>query len=123
MMKQKIRGAALCGLILVSLPMAHAQKFECTPVDLNAIWNAVIWYHDGQEVDPNLGLNTNGAGIKVSTLPGTVIPGQVNLTEDGVVVIDDLCPEGGSLGAQEVKEKGERLRRFIATIDAEASRH
>ncbi|MBP8685611.1 MAG: YkgJ family cysteine cluster protein [Methanomassiliicoccales archaeon] len=47
----------------------------------------------------------------------------VNLTEDGIVVIDALCPEGDSLGAEEVREKGERLRRLIATIDAETSRH
>lgn len=44
----------------------------------------------------------------------------VNLTEDGEVVIDSLCPEGDSLSAQEIKEKGKRLRCLLATIDSEA---
>lgn len=46
----------------------------------------------------------------------------VNLTEDGEVVVDDLCPERDSLSADELAEKGRRLRRLLETIDAEAAR-
>ncbi|TFG55086.1 MAG: YkgJ family cysteine cluster protein [Methanomassiliicoccus sp.] len=46
----------------------------------------------------------------------------VNLTDDGEIVIDELCPEGGTLTRDEVQEKGRRLRRLLDTIDAEASR-
>ncbi|MHC1709339.1 MAG: YkgJ family cysteine cluster protein [Methanomassiliicoccales archaeon] len=46
----------------------------------------------------------------------------VNLTEDGGVVVDTLCPEGGSLTEQEVVEKGRRLKRLLDTIDAEAAK-
>lgn len=46
----------------------------------------------------------------------------VNLTEEGEVVIDELCPEGDSLTEQEIMEKGRRLRRLLSTIDAEADR-
>lgn len=91
-MKQALAAWAVLGwMFAISLPMAYAQKYECTPVNLDAIWNAVIWYHDGQAVDSSLGLDTHGAGIKVSTLPSTVIPGQVNLTEDGEVAF--LLPD------------------------------
>jgi len=44
----------------------------------------------------------------------------VNLTDDDDIVIDDLCPEGRTLTKEEVREKGERLRRLLDTIDAEA---
>ena len=40
---------------------------------------------------PILARATNGAGIKISTIPKTVIPGQVNVTEDGVVAF--LLPD------------------------------
>lgn len=46
----------------------------------------------------------------------------VNLTEDGEVVLDDLCPEGRSLSAEEREEKGRRLKRLLETIDAEAAK-
>lgn len=46
----------------------------------------------------------------------------VNLTEDGEVVLDDLCPEGQSLSEEEREEKGRRLKRLLDTIDAEAER-
>jgi hypothetical protein len=39
----------------------------------------------------------------------------VNLTEEGEVVIDELCPEGDSLTEQEIMEKGRRLRRCSPT--------
>jgi len=92
MMKSFIKGIAVMGiLVLVSFSTAQAQKYECTPVNLDQIWNAVIWYHDGQQVDPNLGLDTHGGGIQISTLPKTVIPGQVNITEDGEVAF--LLPD------------------------------
>ncbi len=70
---------------LLSVPELYAQKYDCTPVNLDAIWNAVIWYHDDQAVDESLGVPTHSAGIKISTLPPEVIPGQVNVTEDGIV--------------------------------------
>lgn len=44
----------------------------------------------------------------------------VNLTDEGDIIIDDLCPEGRTLTKEEVREKGERLRRLLDTIDAEA---
>jgi Fe-S-cluster containining protein len=44
----------------------------------------------------------------------------VNLTEDGEIVLDSLCPEGNTLSDQEVLEKGRRLKRLLETIDAEA---
>ncbi len=86
-------------LIIISIPVAQAQKYDSTPVDLESIWNAVIWYNDGQAVDSSLGLPTNDAGIKISTLPSNVIPGQVNITEDGVVAF--LLPDmtAGNLNA------------------------
>lgn len=76
---------------LLSIPNLQAQKYDCTAVNLDSIWNAVIWYHDGQAVDPNLGRATNGAGIQISTLPPDVIPGEVNVTEDGFVAF--LLPD------------------------------
>ena len=77
--------------VLVSLPAAQAQKYDCTPVNMDSIWNAVIWYHDGQTIDPSLGVATHDAGIWISSLPDYVKPGQVNLTEDGEVAF--LLPE------------------------------
>lgn len=44
----------------------------------------------------------------------------VNLTDEGDIIIDDLCPEGRTLTKEEVQEKGQRLRRLLDTIDAEA---
>lgn len=44
----------------------------------------------------------------------------INLTDDGEIVIDELCPEGDTLTRDEVQEKGMRLRRLLDTIDAEA---
>ena len=46
----------------------------------------------------------------------------VNLTEDGEVIVDSLCPERDSLSNDEVSEKGKRLRRLLETIDAEAEK-
>lgn len=46
----------------------------------------------------------------------------VNLTEDGEVVVDSLCPEGESLSDEEIAEKGKRLRSLLGTIDAEAEK-
>lgn len=45
----------------------------------------------------------------------------VNLTEDGEVVLDDLCPEVGSVSEEEMMEKGRKLRRLLATIDSESA--
>ena len=46
----------------------------------------------------------------------------VNLTEDGEVIVDTLCPEGNSLSDDEISEKGKRLRRLLSTIDSEAKK-
>jgi Fe-S-cluster containining protein len=41
----------------------------------------------------------------------------VNLTEDGEIVIDRLCPEADTLAPREIETKGRRLRKLIDTID------
>ena len=46
----------------------------------------------------------------------------VNLTEDGKIMVDELCPEWRTVPSAEVAEKGRRLRRLLNTIDAEAAR-
>ncbi|MBI0583506.1 MAG: YkgJ family cysteine cluster protein [Methanomassiliicoccus sp.] len=46
----------------------------------------------------------------------------VNVDQDGVPVIDGLCPEAGSIDGKELQLKGKRLRMLLATIDAEARR-
>jgi len=46
----------------------------------------------------------------------------VNLTEDGEVIVDTLCPEGNSLSDDEISEKGKRLRRLLSTTDSEAKK-
>jgi len=45
----------------------------------------------------------------------------VNLTEDGETVLDETCPESGSMSREELAEKAERLRKLLRTIDAEAA--
>ncbi len=44
----------------------------------------------------------------------------VNLTPEGEVVIDSLCPEAHTLTQDEIKSKGRRLRLLLDTIDMEA---
>lgn len=44
----------------------------------------------------------------------------VNLTPEGLVVIDSLCPEGDTLTRREIESKGRRLRRLLDTIDRES---
>ena len=44
----------------------------------------------------------------------------VNLTPEGEVVIDDLCPEVDTLTRDEIESKGRRLRRLLDTIDLES---
>ena len=46
----------------------------------------------------------------------------VNLTPEGEVVIDSLCPEGGTLTDDEVESNGRRLRLLLDTIDLESRR-
>jgi hypothetical protein len=43
----------------------------------------------------------------------------VNLTPEGKVVIDTLCPEGDTLTRDEIESKGRRLRRLLDTIGQE----
>ena len=44
----------------------------------------------------------------------------VNLTPEGHVVIDSLCPEGDTLTRDEIESEGRRLRRLLDTINMEA---
>mgnify|MGYP002388351734 CR=1 FL=1 len=46
----------------------------------------------------------------------------VNLSEDGDIVLDELCPEIGSVTEDEFEEKGRRLRSLLDTIASEARR-
>lgn len=46
----------------------------------------------------------------------------VNVDQDGEAFVDGLCPQVGTVTAQELRMKGKRLRSLIATIDAEARR-
>ncbi len=88
---------------LIMAPASQAQKYESVPVDLSDFWNADGWYHDDAD-DPTVG-TTHGSSpgsswvldggsterIRITTLPATVIPGQVNVTDDGVVAF--MLPE------------------------------
>lgn len=44
----------------------------------------------------------------------------VNLTVDGEIVIDRLCPEADTLTLEEIESKGRRLRQLLDTIHLEA---
>ena len=44
----------------------------------------------------------------------------VNLTPEGEVTVDDLCPEANTLTEDEIESKGRRLRLLLETIDLEA---
>jgi len=44
----------------------------------------------------------------------------VNLSSEGEIVIDRLCPEADTLTRNEIESKGRRLRRLLHTIDLEA---
>jgi len=44
----------------------------------------------------------------------------VNLTPEGKVVVDSLCPEADTLTHAEIKSKSLRLRLLLDTIDLEA---
>lgn len=46
----------------------------------------------------------------------------VNLSEDGEVVVDGLCPEGHTVTQGEIEDKGRRLRLLLETIRSEAGR-
>ena len=102
MRKVLLRVGMMALAVLVALPVAQAQKMESTPIDLSEYWNADAWYHDDQTdngvptTDPTgagavWGLDDGGQRIKITTLPTTVVPGQVNVTEDGEVAF--LLPE------------------------------
>jgi uncharacterized protein len=43
----------------------------------------------------------------------------VNISVDGVVVVDELCPEASSVGREELENKGRRLRMLLDTIALE----
>jgi Fe-S-cluster containining protein len=44
----------------------------------------------------------------------------VNMTDEGRIVVDNLCPEADTLTFDEIESKGKRLRLLIDTIHAEA---
>ncbi len=44
----------------------------------------------------------------------------VNLSDEGGIVIDTLCPESHTLSAKEIEVKGKRLKSLLRTIDSEA---
>lgn len=44
----------------------------------------------------------------------------VNLTPEGEVIIDNLCPEANTLRQDEIESKGRRLRQLLETIGREA---
>jgi hypothetical protein len=44
----------------------------------------------------------------------------INLTTDGEIVIDRLCPEADTLTPEEIESKGKRLRLLLDTIHLEA---
>lgn len=46
----------------------------------------------------------------------------VNMSVDGEIVIDGLCPERASLSSDEVEVKGRELRQLLRTISLEARR-
>jgi Fe-S-cluster containining protein len=46
----------------------------------------------------------------------------VNISVDGEIVIDELCPEGNTMSFDEVGSKGRRLRELLNTIALEAQR-
>ena len=46
----------------------------------------------------------------------------VNMSVEGEVVVDELCPEAGSVTERELEAKGRRLRMLLDTISAEARR-
>jgi len=46
----------------------------------------------------------------------------VNISVEGEVVVDELCPEADSVTDRELEAKGRRLRMLLDTISAEARR-
>jgi len=46
----------------------------------------------------------------------------VNMDEDGHLIVDELCPQVGTITAEELERKGKRLRALLRTIDAQAAR-
>lgn len=46
----------------------------------------------------------------------------VNMSSDGEAVVDDLCPEAGTVTLEELEDKGKRLRMLLDTIASEARR-
>lgn len=46
----------------------------------------------------------------------------VNMSVDGEVVVDELCPEAETLTDEEISRNGNRLRRLLETISSEAER-
>jgi Fe-S-cluster containining protein len=46
----------------------------------------------------------------------------VNMSPEGKVILDDLCPEADTVSEDEREEKGRRLRMLLDTIASEARR-
>jgi len=47
----------------------------------------------------------------------------VNMSIDGEVLVDELCPEASSVSSEELDSKGRRLRMLLDTIALEAKMH
>jgi len=86
--------ALLAGL--VALPIAQAQKYDSTPVDLTDFWNADGWQNDvegdatlGTNHESNVGaiwtLDSGDQRVLTSSIHEGILPGEVNVTEDGEV--------------------------------------
>ena len=136
-MRKGIYFSLIVMIALLSLQSVQAQKYSSTPVDMTTYWNADGWYHDvvgaadqaASEVDDpavvsnnpdaggswNLDGNTGGQRIKLSTLAKEIVPGQVNVTEDGEVAfllpkmaigdLDAYYPAGETIKVPEGKYK------------------
>lgn len=102
-MLKTIVNASAIAMTAMAAQVVSAQQFDITPVPLDDFFNADAWYHDDAD-DPGVPTNSpDGDGavwvldggtserIRITTLPENVVPGQLNLTEDGVVSF--LLPE------------------------------
>jgi len=47
----------------------------------------------------------------------------VNLSPEGDIFVDELCPEANTVTREEIERNGRRLRRLLDTIDNEAARN
>jgi len=109
-MKKSLAVSMIAALaVLVMLPAAQAQKYQSTPVDLSNFWNADGWQNDLTANDGDTPttptnhssaagsiwtLDNGDARVRVTSIPDEIIPGQMNVTEDGEVafLLPDMTP-------------------------------